>query len=85
MRKFLFSFVAAVSATVGLAQNYDLNGDGSVNSSDVANWIISLCIFSNASLEYEIILDFLIKSSTLYGEKNFAVPFVGKTWLGPAK
>ena len=44
MRKFLFSFVAAVSATVGLAQNYDLNGDGSVNSSDVVvlyNYIAS--------------------------------------------
>ena len=44
MRKFLFSFVAAVFATVGFAQNYDLNGDGSVNSSDVVvlyNYIAS--------------------------------------------
>ena len=24
-------------------------------------------------------------SSTLSGEKNFAVPFVGSTWFGPAK
>ena len=28
---------------------------------------------------------FLIKSSTPRGEKNFAVPLVGSTWLGPAK
>ena len=26
-----------------------------------------------------------MKSSTLNGEKNFAVPFVGSTWFGPAK
>ena len=26
-------------------------------------------------------LDFLIKSSTDSGEKNFAVPFVGRTWF----
>ena len=32
-----------------------------------------------------MILDFLMKSSTLKGEKNFAVPLVGSTWLGPAK
>ena len=31
------------------------------------------------------ILDFLTKSSTESAEKNFAVPFVGRTWFGPAK
>ena len=36
-------------------------------------------------LEYEMMLDFLIKSSTDKAEKNFAVPFVGRTWFGPAK
>ena len=44
MRKFLFLYIAAVFATVGFAQNYDLNGDGSVNSSDVVvlyNYIAS--------------------------------------------
>ena len=37
------------------------------------------------SLEYEMTLDFLIKSSTESGEKNFAVPLVGRMWFGPAK
>ncbi|MGN1214587.1 MAG: dockerin type I domain-containing protein, partial [Bacteroidaceae bacterium] len=44
MKKIFISFVAAVFATVGFAQNYDLNGDGSVNSSDVValyNYIAS--------------------------------------------
>ncbi|MGN1236061.1 MAG: dockerin type I domain-containing protein, partial [Bacteroidaceae bacterium] len=44
MKKFLLSFVAALCATVSFAQNYDLNGDGSVNSSDVValyNYIAS--------------------------------------------
>ena len=36
-------------------------------------------------IEYEMMLDFLIKSSTDKAEKNFAVPFVGRTWFGPAK
>ena len=31
------------------------------------------------ALEYDMTLDFLIKSSTLSGEKNLAVPLVGKT------
>ena len=35
MRKFLFSFVAAVFATVCFAQKQDVNEDGVVNSSDV--------------------------------------------------
>ena len=56
-----------------------------VSCSDSANFSISLCIFPSASFEYEIILDFFIKSSTDNGEKNFAVPFVGSTWFGPAK
>ena len=56
-----------------------------VNCSHSANCSISVCTFSKASLEYEIMLDFLIKSSTLRAEKNFAVPFVGSTWFGPAK
>ena len=50
-----------------------------VSPSALANFSISVCISSNALLEYEIILDFLIKSSTLSGEKNFAVPLVGST------
>ena len=44
MKKIFISFVAALCATVGFAQNYDLNGDGSVNSSDVValyNYIAS--------------------------------------------
>ena len=44
MRKFLFSFVAALCATVGFAQKQDVNGDGVVNSSDVVeiyNYIAS--------------------------------------------
>ncbi len=32
-----------------------------------------------------MILDFFMKSSTPSGEKNLAVPLVGRTWLGPAK
>ena len=35
--------------------------------------------------EYEITEDLFMKSSTPRGEKNLAVPFVGRTWLGPAK
>ena len=56
-----------------------------VNPSAFANFLISWLKGAKASLEYEIILDFFIKSSTLSGEKNLAVPFVGKTWFGPAK
>jgi hypothetical protein len=56
-----------------------------VRCSAVANVSISSWIASSAFLEYEIILDFLIKSSTLNAEKNLAVPLVGRTWLGPAK
>ena len=39
---------------------------------------VCMDLFS-ASLEYEMMLDFLIKSSTESGEKNLAVPFVGST------
>ena len=39
---------------------------------------MSLCTLSSASLEYEMMLVFFIKSSTFSGEKNFAVPFVGR-------
>src|SRR5699024_7792695 len=56
-----------------------------VRCSASANFSMSVWIFSSASLEYEMILDFLIKSSTERGEKNLAVPFVGSTWFGPAK
>jgi len=38
-----------------------------------------------ASLVYEIMLLFFIKSERFKGEKNLAVPLVGSTWLGPAK
>ena len=34
---------------------------------------------------YKILLDFFTKLSTERGEKNLAVPLVGRTWLGPAK
>ena len=56
-----------------------------VSCSASANASISLCISRNASSEYPMILDFLMKSSTESGEKNFAVPLVGRTWFGPAK
>ena len=32
-----------------------------------------------------MILDFFRKSSTDRGEKNLAVPLVGRIWFGPAK
>ena len=54
-------------------------GDKKTRYSALANVSISVCTASNAFFEYDIILDFLIKSSTLNGEKNFAVPLVGNT------
>ena len=50
-----------------------------VRCSAAANCSISSWMHSRASLEYAMILDFLIKSSTDSGEKNLAVPFVGST------
>ena len=51
-----------------------------VRPSAFAKDIISSCKFKSASLLNDIILDFLIKSSIERGEKNLAVPPVGKTW-----
>ena len=50
-----------------------------------ANAMISSATGSSASLVYDIILVLFMKASTPRGEKNLAVPFVGRTWLGPAK